>query len=344
MSNLLVYSGIVTKTKALEAKSVRNAEYQSIANFESTADFISYLKSHLGYDKVFAGIDENLIHRGQVEAMINNCLYQDFSKLYRFSNPEQKKVLDIVFLRYEVNILKSCMHMVYSQHRKYDIDDVTAFFNKHSGIDITTLAASKSMDEYIEHLKGTDYYSVLTNIQKTDISSFDYEMKLDIQYFMKAWKLKDKVLSGDNLNYVTETLGLEIDLLNIMWLYRSKKFYKLQAKDSYAYIIPITYKLKKDKLVKLMETSTIEEFSGVLNTTPYDFIIPSLENGTVEKVTQKTLFKTYKLNKDKYPNSMAPISYYLYLKRVEIDRLTSALECIRYKLDPQDTLKYITIT
>lgn len=344
MSNLLVYSGIVTKTKALEAKVVKDSEYLMVANFESTADFISYLKSHPGYEKIFAGIDENQIHRGQVEAMIINCLYQDFSRLYRFSNPEQRKVLDIIFLRYEVNMLKSCLHMVYNQHRNYDVDSVAAFFSKHSGIDIPALAASKSMDEYIEHLKGTDYYSVLTSIQKTEITSFDYEMKLDIQYFMKAWKLKDKVLKGDNLKFVTETLGLEIDLLNIIWLYRSKKFYDLQVKDSYAYIIPITYKLKKDKLIKLMETSTIEEFSGVLNTTPYAYMVPSLANGTIEKVYQKTVFKTYKHYKDKYPNSMAPISYYLYLKRTEIDRLTSALECIRYKLDPQDTLKYITIT
>jgi V/A-type H+/Na+-transporting ATPase subunit C len=342
MSNLLVYSGIVTKTKALEAKSVKSAEYQSIANFESTADFIAYLKSHPGYGGVFAGIDENLIHRGQVEGMIINCLYQDFSKLYRFSNPDQRKVLDIVFLRYEVNILKACMHMVFNQHRNYDLGNITEFFNKHSNIDITALATSKSMTEYVEHLKGSDYYSVLTSIQKTDITSFDYEMKLDIQYFMKAWKLKDRVLSGDNLKYVTDTLGLEIDLLNIMWLYRSKKFYNLQVKDAYAYIIPITYKLKKDKLIKLMETSTIEEFSGVLNTTPYEFMVPSLANGTIEKVYQSTVLKNYKLHRDKYPNSMAPISYYLYLKRTEIDRLTSALECIRYKLDPQDTLKYIT--
>lgn len=343
MSNLLVYSGIVTKTKALEAKVVKDAEYQSIADFESTADFIGYLKSHPGYEDIFTGIDENLIHRGQVEGMINNCLYKDFSRLYSFSNPDQRKVLDIVFLRYEVNILKYCMHMVYNQHRQYDLDIITAFFNRHSKVDITALASSKSMDEYVEHLKGSDYYSVLTSIQKTEITSFDYEMKLDIQYFMKAWKLKDKVLSGDNLAYVTATLGLEIDLLNIMWLYRSKRFYNLQVKDSYAYVIPITYKLKKDKLIKLMETSTIDEFSGVLKTTPYEFMIPSLANGTVEKVYQKTLYKNYKLFSDKYPNSMAPISYYLYLKRTEIDRLTSALECIRYKLDPQDTLKYITI-
>lgn len=344
MSNLLVYSGIVTKTRALEAKAVKGAEYQTIANFESTADFIAYLKSHPGYDTIFGGIDENLIHRGQVEAMITNCLYKDFSKLYSFSNPEQRKVLDIVFLRYEVNILKYCMHMVYNQHRQYDLGSIADFFHKHSSIDITSLATSKTMEEFVEHLKGSDYYQALTSIQKTDITSFDYEMKLDIQYFMKAWKLKDKALSGDNLDYVTTTLGLEIDLLNIMWLYRSKKFYNPQIKDSYAYIIPITYKLKKDKLIKLMETSTIDEFSGVLRTTPYEFMIPSLANGTVEKVYEKTLYKNYKLFSDKYPNSMAPISYYLYLKKSEIDRLTSALECIRYKLDPQDTLKYITIT
>jgi V/A-type H+-transporting ATPase subunit C len=43
----------------------------------------------------------------------------------------------------------------------------------------------------------------------------------------------------------------------------------------------------------------------------------------------------------KYPNSMAPVDYYLYLKEMEIDKLTTVLECIRYKLEPTDTLKYV---
>ncbi|MFV0341881.1 MAG: V-type ATPase subunit [Anaerocolumna sp.] len=341
MNNLLSYSGIITKTKALESKVISYSNYQTISNMDTVLDFVSYLKNHKGYYNILTGIDETVIHRGQIEGIFINSLYQDFSRLYQFANPEQRKVLDLIFFRFEVNIIKSCLHMVYNQDKEYNLSLFTDFFNKHSKINIKALAASRSMEEFINHLKGTDYYHVLTTIQKTDITSFDYEMKLDIHYFMQAWKLKNKNLKGDNLKAETTSLGLEIDLLNIIWLYRSKKFYNIHTQDAYSYIIPVTYKLKKEKLIKLMEAGTMDEFNNVLRTTCYDDLIPSLTNGTIESLYQQVITKNYKLNKNKYPTSMAPISYYLHLKQLEINQLTTVIECIRYKLDPQDIMKYI---
>lgn len=341
MNNLLSYSGIITKTKALEAKFITYPNYQFISNLESVLDFVSFLKNHAGYKDVLAGVDETAIHRGQVEGIFINSLYRDFSRLYQFANPEQRAVLDLIFFRFEVNILKACLHMVYNQDKEYDLSLFTDFFNKHSKVNIKALAASRSMEEFINHLKGTDYYHVLTNIQKTEITTFDYEMKLDIHYFMQAWKLKNKNLKGDNLKAETTSLGLEIDLLNIIWLYRSKKFYNIVTQDAYSYIIPVTYKLKKEKLIKLMEAATMDEFHAVLKTTCYEELIPALSNGTIEILYQQLVTKNYKINKNKYPTSMAPISYYLHLKQVEINQLTTVIECIRYKLDPQDTMKYI---
>ena len=55
---------------------------------------------------------------------------------------------------------------------------------------------------------------------------FDYEMQLDIHYYKEVWKLKDKLLNGDTLKAFTECIGTEIDLLNIMWIYRSKAVLK----------------------------------------------------------------------------------------------------------------------
>lgn len=341
MNNLLSYSGIITKAKAMEAKFISVKDYQAIANLESTGDFISYIKNHPGYRDVFNGIDEHGTHRGQAEGIFIHGLYQEFSKLYQFANLEQRNVLDLLFFRYEINILKACMHMVYNQAANYDLSLFSNFFNKHSKLNVKALACAKNIEEFINLLKGTEYYALLTNIQKTEITSFDYEMKLDVHYFIKAWKLKDKLLKGDNLKALTNALGTEIDLLNIIWLFRSKKFYALHSSDNYSYIIPVTYKLPKDKLVKMMETSTMEEFIAVLNTTHYATLSPSLLDGSIEVSYQKLISKIYETNKMKFPTSMAPIGYYLFKKENEVQMLTTALECIRYKLDPQDTLKYV---
>jgi V/A-type H+-transporting ATPase subunit C len=90
-----------------------------------------------------------------------------------------------------------------------------------------------------------------------------------------------------------------------------------------------------------MEASSVDEFINLLRTTHYVEIVPEFTDSSTEYSYRKVLTKIYRDNASKYPTSMAPINNYLFIKQVEIDRLTTAIECIRYKLEPQDTLRYV---
>lgn len=343
MNSLLNYSGIITKVKAMKSHFISRADFERIANLESISDFITYLKNHEGYNSVFQNLDEHLLHRGQIEGVFINALYMDFSSIYGFANMEQRNSLDLIFFQYEVTVLKTCIQLVYNKDsNKYNLSTFHDFFQNHSKINISALAASQTMEEFVNNLKGTEYYSLFNHLQNKDtITSFDYEMQLDIYYFKKMWKLKDKKLKGDNLKVLTHRLGSEIDILNIMWLYRSKRFFNIHATDSYSYVIPIHYKLKNEQLMKLIEASTIEEFITILNTTYYKKISATLMDGTMEVYFQKIMMNIAENNAARYTSSMAPVYAYLFKKQIEIKRLTTAVECIRYKLEPEDTLRYV---
>ncbi len=342
MGILLSYSGIVTKIRAMQANLISSEDYQAIADLESTSEFIAFLKNHPGYREIFYNYDEHVLHRGQAEKVFINGLYQDFSKIYEFADPEQRNDLNFIFFRYEVDVLKSCMQMIYTKVNDYNLNIFAPFFNRHSSIDVKALASSQTIDEYINHLRATPYYSLLNNLSNASAATpFDYQMQLDIYYYKKVWQLKDKQINGDNRLAFTQRLGSEIDLLNILWLYRSKKYFNVRSADSYAYVIPITYKLTKEKLVQLTESASIDEFIAVIKTTHYEHLISSMEDGSIENTCQKLITKIYKDNTSLYPASMSPVNYYLHLKQMEVRRLITALECIRYKLGPQDILKYV---
>lgn len=100
-SGVLVYSGLVTKTKAMHGKLLTPQELAALTEYESVEEFISFLREHSGYAPVFAGRDE-VEHRGQVEAVIGEALYRDYGRLYRFAGAGQRKVLEMAFLRYEL--------------------------------------------------------------------------------------------------------------------------------------------------------------------------------------------------------------------------------------------------
>lgn len=341
-NNLLIYSGITAKVKAMESHLLQNDDYVKISNLESIPEFINLLKSNPTYAQVFTGYDETNLHRGQIEHIIMNSLYNSYSRIYRFCNQEQRKELTFLSYRFETNTIKYCLQHVFNQEYEYISTDFDAIFSRRLGVNLEQLASSKNIDEFINCLKNTAYYPILKAVQNTSHPSlFDYEMQLDINYFKAVWKLKDKVLKGDSNKAFTEILGKQIDLLNILWIYRSKKYYDIETANIYSYIIPISYKLKKKEITAFIESNSIEELISLINTSYYVKVYHIETITSFESLYRTLLKKIYKANKQKYPNSMAPVQQFLYLKEIEIDNLTTVLECIRYKLPPNETLNYI---
>jgi len=342
MNSSLSYSGINTKVKAMRTKLISRDDLQKISNIETVADFIAYLKKHPGYHDFFQKYDEREVHRGEAERIFINGLYLDYTKIYRFANDVQRKDLELIFFRYEVNVLKACIRLIKNNDSAFDLSLFHPFFTKHSQIDVNKLSASRSMDEYINNLKGTQYYNLLSKMSsKPGLSSFDYEMALDVYYFTKSWSLKDKILSGNNKKAFTLRLGTEIDLLNIMWIYRSKKMYDMGSSDIFTYLIPINFKLTIEQLSKLVASMTLDEFMNHLVTTKYKDFAKYLRDGTMEHEYDRIINKIYLYNMTRYPASMTVVNYYLFRKDKEIGLLTSALECIRYGLDQKNKQEYL---
>jgi V/A-type H+-transporting ATPase subunit C len=297
MNNLLSYSGINTKVRAMESNLISIDDYYKISTFENVSDLIAFLKNHPGYREIFSRYDEHEIHRWDAERIFVYGLYHDFTKIYRFADKAQRKDLELIFFRYEVNVLKACIRLIKNTDHNLDLSLFYPFFKKHSDINVTALASSQTMDEYINNLKGTKYHSLMVKVQNSShATSFDYEMQLDIFYFKKTWKLKDKLLSGDSLKSFTDRLGTEIDLLNILWIFRSKLIYDINPSDILSFIIPINYKLPKDQLIRLTNAATMDEFYYILRKSHYASFTTSLQDQTMESAYKSIVDRIYRKN------------------------------------------------
>ena len=201
MSGLLSYSGLTTKIRAMQSHLLNDQNFREIVELESVPQAVSYLKQHKGYEDLFEGYNEADLHRGQIEKMLRLTVYRDFSKLYRFANVEQRKFLALYFKRYEVSVIKECLNTVFD-HRDVvlNLSIFDEFFNKHSQLDINLLASSRTIEELIANLKGTEYYAPLSQLADIERPTlFDYEMTLDLYYFAQMWKDRSKVVTKRDL-------------------------------------------------------------------------------------------------------------------------------------------------
>lgn len=140
MGNLLAYSGIVTKVRAMQAKLLTDEDFQNIAAFHTVTEVAAYLKEHPGYRNVLADMDENRLHRGEIEKLLVQSLYSDYTRLYRFSGMDQKKFLELYLKRYEMNLINYCLRIVFNHYEKpFDLDHKKIFFDKYSDLSIDKL-------------------------------------------------------------------------------------------------------------------------------------------------------------------------------------------------------------
>ena len=348
MGNLLSYSGITTKIRAMKRHLITDSQFCEMAALESVTEAVEYLRRLPAYSQVFTDLESLELHRGAIEQRLFLSVYQDFAKLYRFSSLSQRKFLDLYFMRYEISILKRCFRNAVGRHPlDIDLSAFQAFFNGHSSLDLGKLASCKDLQELTENLQGSVYYKLLNHLESQNQTSlFDREIHLDLLYFKSTWKTFGKHLSKKEKELLARCFGSRLDLLNIQWIYRSGKYYHLNPADIYALLIPVYYRLTKEQIEKLAGSSSSEEFYSVLKTTRYGKIedLDTMKIPDLEHLTQLILDRIYRSSAQRHPYSIACVNSYLYFKEEEIQKIITLIEGIRYRLSADEIISYVLKT
>lgn len=345
MGSLLSYSGITTKVRAMESHFITDAGYREMASLESVSDAVGYLNRIPSYAAIFGSFEEEHLHRGMIEQRLTLSLYDDFAKLYRFSSISQRKFLDLYFMHYEIAILKKCLRNALDhQNFDFDLSAFQDFFDKHSKLDIIKLSSCGSLQELITELEGSPYSELLSHLSdKGEPTLFDYEMNLDLMYFKAVWKLKSKMLTRNETKILSQCFGSKLDMLNIQWIYRSKKYYNIPPADIYALLIPVYYRLKTGDITRMAEAGSLEEFYSALQDTFYGSLeLTDLnEKPDLEELYEKVLNRIHRITSQRDPYSMAVLNSYLYYKELEIHKIITVIESIRYGIRADVICSYV---
>ncbi|MDO4293882.1 MAG: V-type ATPase subunit [Eubacteriales bacterium] len=336
--SLFRYSGLTTKVRAMSGKLLDREDFDQLCSLGSVPEVVGWLKKKPSYAKVFANENENSMHRGRAEGLMRRSVYSDFSRLYRFSNLEQRKFLDTYFRRYETICLKNIIRAVMSGTTA-DVSDFEEAFSRHSAFPLQQAAAADSMESLTAILAKTPYGAVLRAVAASGSSTlFDYEFALDMMYFKDLWKRVRKELKKEDREAVIQSVGTQIDTLNLQWIYRAKRYYRMDAASVYALIIPVHYRLTLEQVKRMAEAESTEDMIACARATKYgkylqEAGIPDLEQAG--DVIQETVHRALM---GQNPYSAACLEVYLYRKEREVHRVITAMEGVRYGL-PADKIK-----
>ncbi len=334
MVNILKYPAINAKMKGMYANNFSKNELEELLRQTNLKDAIFILKSKF---PSLENINENL-HRKELEQELNNLFIIDILKLLKYLNKNEKRILMEFIAKYEINCVKNVFRNLTTnedvQNNLKNIDNWTnKIFKSIDGINHTN-----EEKEFLELIKSEEYYKIFKEYEDIidSVPLDEIEVKLDKFYFENIYKLSKNV----NKEF-QNMIGTEIDLLNITWIYRAKQYFYYSSEEINQIIIPINYKLNKDKLQKLINSSDFEEMKNILDETIYRKVFKSKE--TLEHDRDKFLYDLYmKLFRTKLFN-ICTVFCNINLIDIEIKNIINIIEGIRYKVDKQEIQKRLII-
>jgi len=132
-----------------------------------------------------------------------------------------------------------------------------------------------------------------------------------IGYYTAQWRAL-AWLDKKNRQVIKPILGMEIDLTNIIWMYRLKIYLGIKGDATYGYLIPIRYRLTRATTQQMAECETSKALLEEVAKSPYAGTINfSARKITPEQQLAEMIARRYKSATKRYQNTLAPILAYL---------------------------------
>ncbi len=184
-----------------------------------------------------------------------------------------------------------------------------------------------TINEFLQYADKTDFKELLEENLKdkniNDVDLFMLEMKLDILYFENVFKnIKDASSS--------KLIKDKIELTNIIWIYRMKKFYNMETDEISSNIIKTD---KQSTLIQeIIKQNDCENIIEILKKSKYKNIFKEDEK-YFENYAKRYMYRKYKKIFEQGKYNFSTIIAYLNLDEILIENIINIVGGIEYEID-----------
>jgi len=307
----------------------------------SMSEIALQLQKSSSYGPYLQKTDPSKVHRFQLESILSLVPFREAGKFRFLAGTTRWKVIEEWKGLYETDLLKKIIRHVYSgkeqgsqvlEERIDMIGDIS-----YPGRE---LLQCRNIDEILPVLEETPYYEVLKGpLEKKDSGTntlFPVEMAIDNYKLCEIFRSTER-LKGREKKVLADLYGTRADLLNLYWLYRSRRFFSMSPEEMISRILPFRRHLGRKELRKLVFAPDLSTFHSLLSNTWYGKFIEYPENmdqGTVELVLERSINriiydKARRIFLGGVPGVHTAIAY-LLLREYEVRDIITIIEDVRY--------------
>lgn len=337
LGQLISYSGIASKVRAMYGRRLKTEDFQRLSSMSSVPEIAAYLKTHPGWSSVLSDVNPSDIHRAQLESRIRQHLLNEYQRIFKFMSKNDQPIMRYPLLRTEMDqIMVFLRFLKAGRPQDYEFS-APAFYKLHSRIAFDSLKECETYTAFLDVIEKTDFYPPLAALTPSAGAPIDYpaiENILRGYYYNILLEAMDRHYRGEIRVLLKRSIGMQIDLLNIVRVIRLRKFYKSPGADIKKYLIPVYSGIKPEFLNRLFAAESDEQQRSLLLSSPYKRVFSENDFPHVEDYYYRQLydFNRHHISSGS-PSVYTPIAY-LTLKEIEIKDLINIIELVRYDTTP----------
>ena len=326
MDKVGTHAAANAKANAMLGKLLKDKDYHELLKLETVNEVMDYLRLHTHYSLIFNELNDDTEAN---EVTMKRHFFRAYEKLYHFYIDEYRDFFKALFMRYEVENLKLYLRALSRNEKLDSIQSHLITSDLYSNLDYDVLNQSTNTQEFLEAIKDTPYYSTLDAFIDDEPTSmvFHMEMVLDRGYFNILY---DSIihLSRNDRKLMLELLGINIDILNVQWIFRGRNYFDISSEELFNFTLN-GGKRYDYKALKKFCYMALDDFKKVVSSGDYRDIFAD-EDYMMERAMERQLF--YELdNFTKKPGLSIVLPVVLLFKfEYEIRDLFTILEGIKY--------------
>ncbi len=329
---------VSAKARSKYGRFLTDRDYASILTCQSVPEVMVYLKSHTHYASVLSEVNERDVHRGRLEMLLRQYLFNEFDTLCRYDSSVSAGLSRYVIEKAEVEQIIRFLILLNSNSTDKFIFQFPAFLAKHTELDINKLANARDYEEFLDALASTSYHEILKPFKpdgKGRLPVSDMENKLYERVLRHMCELIDKRTKGKERQELMSIYRTINDYSIFSRILRLKKYYNLSPEIIKSNMLPKYSSLSPRLIDRMCEAESSAEVFRIMQSTGSGRLIDKIGYNYAGDIIPRVQYKLAKKNIHFSDNPSVVMISFMFLSETELMNVISLIEGIRYQLDPK---------
>jgi V/A-type H+-transporting ATPase subunit C len=103
---------LTAKLHSMYGRRLTQQNYRELVRKQTVNEAASYIKQQTAYGQLLRDVNENLIHRGQLENILRRDLFDEYLKIFHYVSRDEFNFYRFLVTKMEINEVLSCIRLL----------------------------------------------------------------------------------------------------------------------------------------------------------------------------------------------------------------------------------------